>query len=115
MVPASVTVAAFILMFLPVFGLDVLQKRRRTAGLRTLAGIGLASAACCVVAGVATLAGGENAFVPDPSDLSNLLVGARDQAGFAARVVEYWPYGLIVVGGFWTIVYAATQWSAGRR
>ena len=37
MVLASVTAAAFILMFLPVFAFDFLEKRQRTAALRLLA------------------------------------------------------------------------------
>jgi hypothetical protein len=115
MLPASITVAAFLLMFLPVFGLEILQRRRRTAALRTLAGIGLAAAVFCVVSGIAVLTGGEHPLVAGPADLRNLVAGTRDQAGFVARAVEYWPYGLIVAGGFWTIVYAATQWTATRR
>lgn len=116
MVPASITVAAFLLMVLPVLGLDILQKRPRVAALRTLAGIGLAGAACCVVAGIAVLAGVEPfQAAPDPADLRNLAAGPDDQAGFVLRAVQYWPYGLIVAGGFWTIVYAATQWSTRRR
>jgi hypothetical protein len=45
MMSASLTVAAFILMLLPAFALDLLEKRRRIAMLRILSGIGLASAA----------------------------------------------------------------------
>jgi len=103
MVPASITVAAFLLMILPVFGLDILQRRRRVAALRTLAGIGLAGAAYCVVAGIAVLAGvAPFQAIPDPADLPNLVVG--DQVGFAVRAIQYWPYGRIVAGCFWTIV-----------
>ncbi len=40
MVLASVTAAAFILMFLPIFAFDFLEKRQRTAALRLLARIG---------------------------------------------------------------------------
>jgi hypothetical protein len=116
MVPASVTVAAFLLMVLPVFGLDLLQKRRRLAALRTLAGIGFAGAAYCMIAGIAVLAGVEPfQAISVPADLPNLVAGSGDQAGFAVRAVQYWPYGLIVAGCFWTIVYAATQWNTRRR
>jgi hypothetical protein len=31
----------------------------------------------------------------------------------AARAFRYWPYGLIVAGGFWAVVYGATH-RAGR-
>ncbi len=116
MVPASITLAAFLLMILPVFGLDLLQKRRRVAALRTLAGIGLAGAAYCVISGIAVLADvAPFQAVPDAAGLRNLVAGSGDQAGLAVRAVQYWPYGLIVAGCFWTIVYAATQWSTRRR
>ena len=102
MILASVTAAAFILMFLPVFAFDFLEQRRRTAALRTLTWIGLALALCCVASGVAMLAG-----LADGG-------AAADASEVAARAFRYWPYGLIVAGGFWVIVYGATH-RAGRR
>ncbi|MGH6926778.1 MAG: hypothetical protein ACREEV_00570 [Dongiaceae bacterium] len=98
MVPTSITVAAFVLMFLPVFGLEMLRKRRRVTALRVLAAIGLASAAYCVAAGIALLAGWPHLPAADATQ----------------RAVQYWPYGLILVGSFWIIVYAVTQWSDQR-
>ncbi len=41
-------------------------------------------------------------------------VSAADSSEVAARAFRYWPYGLIVAGGFWTLVYGATH-RAGRR
>jgi hypothetical protein len=113
MVLASVTTAAFILMFLPVFAFDFLEKRQRTAALRLLAWIGFALALYCVASGTAMLAGWADAgAAADPAGLRAML-GPNDD-GSAARAFRYWPYGLIVAGGFWTIVYGATQ-RAGRR
>jgi hypothetical protein len=102
MVLASVTAAAFILMFLPVFAFDFLEKRQRTAALRLLARIGFALALYCVAAGIAMLAGWVDA------------VAAADSSEVAAGAFRYWPYGLIVAGGFWALVYGATH-RAGRR
>lgn len=99
---ASVTAAAFILMFLPVFAFDFLEQRQRTAALRLLARIGFALALYCVAAGIAMLAGWADAGA------------AADSSEVAARAFHYWPYGLIVAGGFWAIVYGATH-RAGRR
>ena len=101
MIPASVTVAAFILMFLPVFAFEFLEQRRRTAALRLLARIGFALALYCVAAGIAMLAGWADAGA------------AADSSEVAARAFRYWPYGLIVTGGFWAIVYGASH-RAGR-
>jgi hypothetical protein len=105
MVLASVTTAAFILMFLPVFAFDFLEKRQRTATLRLLAGIGFALALYCVASGIAMIAGWADAMA---------AAGPSEAAAAAASAFRYWPYGLIVAGGFWTIVYGATQ-RAGRR
>lgn len=102
MVLASVTAAAFILMFLPIFAFDFLEKRQRTAALRRLARIGLMVALYCVAAGIAMLVGWADA------------VSAGDSSEVAARAFRYWPYGLVVAGGFWTLVYGATH-RAGRR
>jgi hypothetical protein len=99
MVSASITVAAFLLMFLPVFGLEVLRRRGRIAALRMLAAIGLVSAAYCVAAGIAQLAGWTHLPAADATQ----------------RAVQYWPLGLTLVGIFWIIVYAATQWSTWGR
>ena len=115
MFSASVTIAAFILMFLPVFGLDFLERRRRIATLRLVAGIGLASAAYCVAAGIALLAGWEPLLAAaDPAELQGIVAHGHDDAAFAARAIRYWAYGLTVIGGFWTIVYGTTQWRAKR-
>jgi hypothetical protein len=115
MFSASVTIAAFILMFLPVFGLDFLERRRRIATLRLVAGIGLASAAYCVAAGIALLARWEPLLAAaDPSELRAIVAHGRDDAAFAARAIRYWAYGLTVIGGFWTVVYGITQWRAKR-
>jgi hypothetical protein len=102
MVLASVTAAAFILMFLPIFAFDFLEKRQRTAALRLLARIGFVLSLYCVAAGIAMLAGWADA------------VSAADSSEVAARAFRYWPYGLVVAGGFWTLVYGATH-RAGRR
>jgi hypothetical protein len=115
MFSASVTVAAFILMFLPVFGLDFLGRRRRIATLRLVAGIGLASAAYCVAAGIVLLSGWDHPLAAaDPADWQAMVAPGHDNTALAARAIGYWPYGLSVVGGFWTVVYGATQWRATR-
>ena len=101
MILASVTATAFILMFLPVFAFDFLEHRRRTAALRLLARIGCALALYCVAAGIAMLAGWADAGA------------VADSSEVAARAFHYWPYGLIVTGGFWAIVYGASH-RAGR-
>jgi DNA-binding IclR family transcriptional regulator len=103
MVLATVTAAAFVLMFLPAFAFDFLEKRQRTAALRLLARIGIALALYCVASGIAMLAGWADA------------VAAAGPSEVAARAFRYWPYGLIVAGGFWTLVYGATQRAGGRR
>ena len=115
MFSASVTIAAFILMLLPVFGLDFLERRRRIATLRLVAGIGLASAAYCVAAGIALLAGWEPLVAAaDPAELRAIVAHGHDDAAFAVRAIRYWAYGLTVIGGFWTAVYGTTQWRAKR-
>jgi hypothetical protein len=115
MFSASVTIAAFILMFLPVFGLDFLERRRRIATLRLAAGIGLASAAYCVAAGIALLAGWEPLLAAaDPMGLQGIAAHGHHDGALAARAIRYEAYGLMVIGGFWTIVYGATQWRAKR-
>jgi hypothetical protein len=96
------TAAAFVLMFLPVFVFDFLEKRQRTAALRLLARIGFALALYCVASGIAMLAGWADA------------VAAAGPSEAAASAFRYWPYGLIIAGGFWTLVYGTTQ-RAGRR
>jgi hypothetical protein len=98
-----ITAAAFVLMFLPIFAFDFLEKRRRTTTLRLLAGIGFALALYCVASGIAMLAGWADAMA------------AAGPSEAAASAFRYWPYGLIVAGGFWTIVYGATQRSGRRR
>jgi hypothetical protein len=102
MVLATVTAAAFVLMFLPIFAFDFLEKRQRTTTLRLLARIGFALAVYCVASGIAMLAGWTDA------------VAATDPSEVAARAFRYWPYGLVVAGGFWTLVYGVTH-RAGRR
>ena len=102
MIQNSVTAAAFILMLLPVFAFDFLEKRRRTTALRLLTRIGLALALYCVAAGIAMLAGWADA------------VAAADRSAVAAGAFRYRPYGLIAAGGFWTLVYGAMD-RAGRR
>jgi len=92
MFSTSVTAAAVILTFLPVFAFDVLEKQDRIATLQMLAGIGSVAALCCIAAGIAQLAGWAEPMTA------------------AARAAPYWPIGLIAVGGFWTIVYGTTQW-----
>jgi hypothetical protein len=115
MFSASVTIATFILMFLPVFGLDFLERRRRIAMLRLVAGIGLANAAYCVAAGN-RLAGGWEPLLAaaDPAELRAIVAHGHDNAAFAARAIRYWAYGLTVIGGFWTVVYGTAQWRAKR-
>ena len=103
MILASVTATAFILMFLPVFAFDFLEHRRRTAALRLLARIGCALALYCVAAGIAMLTGWADAGAG----------AAADSSEVAPHAFRYWPYGLIVAGGFWAIVYGATH-RAGR-
>lgn len=93
------TVAAFILMFLPVFAFDALEKRRRIATLRLLAKIGFVTALYCVAVGIALLAG-----------WADSASAADDRSTLSARTLHYWPYGLIAAGGFWTVVYGATAW-----
>jgi hypothetical protein len=100
MISASLTVAAFILMFLPVFALDFLEKRRRIAMLRILAGIGLASAAYCIASGVVVVSGWH-----DVLGVAGMAHG-HDPAAFPARMIQYWPYGLIAIGALWVVVYA---------
>lgn len=100
MISASLTVAAFILMFLPAFALDFLEKRRRIAMLRILAGIGLASAAYCIVSGIVALSGWHDAL-----GAAGMAHG-QDPAAFLARTIRYWPYGLIAIGALWVVVYA---------
>ena len=115
MILASVTAAAFILMFLPVFAFDFLEQRQRTAALRLLARIGFALALYCVAAGIAMLAGWADAgAAAEPTGLQAILVPNDGGAEVAARAFRSWPYGLIVAGGFWAIVYGATH-RAGRR
>jgi Na+/proline symporter len=115
MILASVTAAAFILMFLPVFAFDFLEQRQRTAALRLLARIGFTLALCCVAAGVAMLAGWADAgAATDPARLRAIFGRDDGSAEVAARAFRYWPYGLIVAGGFWAIVYGTTH-RAGRR
>jgi fucose permease len=90
MVSASLTAAAFVAMILPVFALDGLEKRGRIAALRLLAWIALVVALSCVAAGIAQHAGwGEPIMI-------------------AGRSAPYGPSGLIALGLFWAIVYAAT-------
>lgn len=96
MASASLTAAVFIAMILPVFALDALEKRGRTATLRLLAWIGLAIALSCVAAGIAQRArGGEPVAI----------------VGWA---VPYWPSALIALGLFWALVYAMTLWRRRR-
>jgi hypothetical protein len=91
MISAPVTAAAVLLMFLPVFAFDVLEKRGRIATLRWLAGVGFSVALYCIAAGIALLAGrGESTIV-------------------WARAGSYWPVGLIAAGGLWAVVYAMTM------
>jgi hypothetical protein len=97
----SLTAAAFVLMFLPIFAFGFLERRQRTAALRLLAKVGVAMALYCVAAGIAMLAGW-----PDPMSTADWR---------ATRAFQYWPYGLIVAGAFWTIVYGATHLAARRR
>ena len=102
MVLGPATAAAFVLMFLPIFAFDFLEKRQRTTTLRLLAGIGFALALYCVASGIAMLAGWADGVADTgPSEA-------------VASAFRYWPYGLVVAGGFWTLVYGATQ-RAGRR
>jgi len=101
MVLGPATAAAFVLMFLPIFAFDFLEKRQRTTTLRLLAGIGFALALYCVASGIAMLAGWADAGA------------AADSSEVAAHAFRYWPYGLIVAGGFWAIVYGASH-RAGR-
>ena len=90
MVPVSLTTMAFIAMILPVFALDRLEKQGRIAALRLLASIGLVVAMSCVAAGIAQHGGwGEPIMIP-------------------GRSAPYGPSGLIALGLFWAIVYAAT-------
>jgi hypothetical protein len=115
MVLASVTAAAFILMFLPVFAFDFLEKRQRTAALRLLARIGFALALYCVAAGIAMLAGWVDAVAAaNPAGLRAIFGPNDGGSEVAAHAFRYWPYGLIVAGGFWALVYGATH-RAGRR
>jgi len=115
MFSASVTVAAFLLMFLPVFGLEFLGRRRRIATLRLVAGIGLASAVYCAAAGIALLSGWEHSLAAaDPAGWQAMVAHGHDNTALVARAIGLWPYGLLVVGGFWTVVYGATQWRATR-
>jgi hypothetical protein len=102
MVLGPVTAAAFVLMFLPIFAFDFLEKRQWTAALRLLARIGFTLALYCFASGIAMLAGWAD------------TVAAADPSEAATRAFRYWPYGLIVAGGFWTLVYGATH-RAGRR
>jgi hypothetical protein len=94
----SVTAAAFVLMFLPVFAYDFLEKRQRIAVLRLLARIGFALALYCVAAGIAALAGWTDA-----------MAATDDRSEVVARAFRYWPYGLVVAGGFWTLIYGASR------
>lgn len=111
MFSASVTIAAFILMFLPVLGLDFLERRHRIATLRLVAGIGLASAAYCAAAGIVLLSGWEHLFAAaDPADWRGIVAHGHGDSALAARAIRSWPYGLMLIGGFWTIVYGAVQW-----
>jgi hypothetical protein len=95
----SISVAAFLLMVLPVFGLDIL--RRRTLTRRVVAGLGLAGAASCFVA---ALAGTDHVLPAAPVDL---VAATGDQIAWGAAA--YWSYGLILAGIFWIVVYAAAQ------
>ena len=96
MVSTSLAAAAFIAMILPVFALDALEKRGRTAALRLLAWLGLAIALSCVAAGIAQHAGG------------------GEPVAIVGRAVPYWPSALIALGLFWALVYAATLWRRRR-
>jgi hypothetical protein len=109
MMSASLTVAAFILMFLPAFALDFLEQRRRIAMLRILSSIGFASAAYCIASGILVLSGWHGALN------AVVMTYGHDPAAFPARTVRYWPYGLILAGGFWTVVYAGCLGIGPRR
>ena len=110
-----VTTAAFILMFLPIFGLDFLERRRRIAMVQLVAGIGLASAVYCVVAGIVLLSGWDHLLTAvGPAELWRIVAHSHYDNTFAARTIWYWPYGLIVVGGFWAVVYGTMEWRAKR-
>jgi hypothetical protein len=109
MMSASLTAAAFILMFLPAFALDFLERRRRIAMLRILSGIGLASAAYCITSGILALSGWHGAFN------AAVMTHGHDPAALPARTIRYWPYGLIAIGALWVVVYAGSLLSAGVR
>jgi len=96
MVSASLTAAAVIAMILPVFALDALEKRGRTAVLRLLAWIGLVVALSCTAAGIAQHA------------------GWGEPIAIAGRPMAYGASGLIAVGLFWAFVYAMTLWRRRR-
>ena len=109
MISASLTVATVILMFLPVFAFDVIEKRRRIAMLRILAGIGLAGAAYCIASGVVALSGWHDALGAAGA------AHGHDPAAFPARAIRYWPYGLIAIGALWAVVYAGCLGIRPRR
>lgn len=108
MMSASLAIVAFVLMFLPVFALDFLEKRRRTAMLRVVAGIGLASAAYCIASGIAALSGWHDAL-----GAAGMAHG-HDPATLPARAIRHWPYGAIAIGALWMVVYAACLGLAPR-
>jgi hypothetical protein len=68
-----------------------------------------------VAAGITLLLGWEHPLAAaDPAGWQAIVAHGPSDTAFVALAIGFWPYGLLLVGGFWTVAYAAAQWRAKR-
>jgi len=100
MISGNLIAIAFVLMILPIFLLEWLEKRRfYNLATGVLCVMSLASF-YCLYAGVHLLAGWEDPLASaDQVALGEASANTR-RGGLVVAAVRYWPYVLILLGGY---------------
>jgi len=69
--------------------------------------VGLCASLYCVAAGLHLLSGWEDPISgADPEAVGNAASRGRGRGGIIILLIRFWPYALIVLGGWWASVYS---------